>query len=360
MGANQRNYPVPDHGDDETRSPGTISGNRGRSLIEMTVNRTGVLDSGVTRFERAALALVGVLVASLVAASLIHPRGQVPSVARVSIAIPKPSPPVAKPGAVAQPLQSVSSLLASFRRLGYDLEKVGTGDGRVPPYFVSRMPADLGQVPDVKVRKAVFLQAVLPLILQVNEEILAERRRLLGLRARSRSGLSLGQVDRLWLAVMADRYGEKRFDDLSRRVDIIPPSLALAQAAEETGWGTSRFARQGNAIFGQRTYTKEGDMVPRRRDQGKNHRVKAFNSLLDSVRSYALNLNSHWAYGAFRRTRAAMRNEDAPLDGSVLAGHLMRFSERGQAYVKTIRTIISVNKLARLDGARLASGRPSI
>ena len=101
-------------------------------------------------------------------------------------------------------------------------------------------------------------------------------------------------------------------------------------------------------------------MVPRRRDEGKKHRVKAFNSLLDSVRSYALTLNSHWAYGEFRRARAAMRNEDAPLDGTVLAGHLMRYSARGAAYVKTIRGIISVNKLGRLDGARLAPGRPSI
>ena len=335
----------------------------------MTVNRTGVLDSGVTRFERAALALVGVLVAVLVAASLIYPRGQVPPIyprgqvpppAKVAITIPKPSPPVAKPGAVAQPLQSVGSLLASFRRLGYDLEKVGTGNGRVPPYFLSRMPVDLGQVQDVKVRKAVFLRAVLPLILQVNEEIRTDRRRLDGVRARLQSGRTLGQLDQLWLAVMAERYGKNRIGELSRRVDIIPPSLALAQSAEESGWGTSRFVRQGNAVFGQRTYTKKGDMVPQRRDEGKKHRIKAFNSLLASVRSYALTLNSHWAYGAFRRARAAMRNEGASLDGSVLAGHLMRYSERGAAYVKTIRSIISVNKLGRLDGARLAPGRPPI
>ena len=335
-----------------------ISGNAGRILIGMTADRTGAF--GMTRFEGAALVLLGGLVGSLVAASLIHPRGQFPPPVRVSVALPQPLPPVAKPAAAVQPLHSADSLLASFRRMGYDLEKVGNGDGRVPSYFVSRMPADLSQVPDVKVRKAVFLQAVLPLILRVNEEILADRRRLAAIETRLRSGLSLGQVDRLWLAVMAERYGENRIDDLWRRVDIIPPSMALAQAAEETGWGTSRFARQGNAIFGQRTYTKEGDMVPLRRDEGKTHRVKAFDSLLDSVRSYALTLNSHWAYGGFRRTRAAMRNEGAPLDGSVLAGHLMRYSARGEAYVKTIRVIISVNKLGRLDGARLASEPPSI
>lgn len=369
MGVNQRIYPMPGHGDDVTRTLGTITGNAGRILIGMTADRTGALVSGITRFEGASLALVGALVMALVTVSLIHPRGRpVLPAARVPIDIPQPSPPVARPGAVAQPLHSAGSqplhsagsLLASFRRLGYDLEKVGSGDGRVPPYFLSRMPADLGQVPDVKVRKAVFLRAVLPLILQVNEEILAERRRLDGFRARLRSGLSLGQVDRLWLAVMAERYGENLIDDLLRRVDIIPPSLALAQAAEETGWGTSRFARQGNAIFGQRTYTKEGGMVPLRRDEGKNYKIKAFNSLLESVRSYALTLNSHWAYGGFRRARAAMRKEDAPLDGSDLAGHLIRYSERGEAYVKTIRVIISVNKLGRLDAARLASEPPSI
>ncbi len=358
MGGNQRIYPVPGPGNGEARNRGMNSANEGRILIGMTADRSDA--SGMTRFQGAALALMGAMVASLVAASLVHPPGQVPPPARVSMAIPKPSPPVAEPGAVAQPLHSADSLLASFRRMGYDLEKVGTGDGRVPPFFLSRMPVDLGQVPDVKVRKAVFLQAVLPLILQVNEDILAERRRLDGVRTRLRSGRSLGQVDQYWLTVMAERYGENRIDELLRRVDIIPPSLALAQAAEETGWGTSRFARQGNAVFGQRTYTKEGDMVPRRRDEGKKHRVKAFNSLLDSVRSYALTLNSHWAYVGFRRARAALRNEGAPLGGSVLAGHLISYSERGQAYVKTIRNIISVNKLGRFDGARLAPGPPSI
>lgn len=315
----------------------------------------------MTRFEGSALVLLGVLVAALVGASLIHPRGQFPPPVKVLVVLPKPLPPAAKPGAaVVQPPHSTDSLRANFRRLGYDLEKVRAGDGRVPSYFVTRMPADLVQVPDVKVRKAVFLQSVLPLILRVNEEILAERRRLAGLEEQLRSGLSLDQVDRLWLAVMAERYGENRIDDLSRRVDIIPPSLALAQAAEETGWGTSRFARQGNAIFGQRTYTKEGDMVPLRRDAGKTHRVKAFNSLIDSVRSYAFTLNSHWAYQGFRRTRAAMRNEGTPLDGSVLAGHLLRYSTRGEAYVKTIRVIISGNNLGRLDAARLAPEPPSI
>jgi Bax protein len=326
----------------------------------MTADGRGALVTGMTRFEGSALALLGVLVAALVAASLLHPRGQFPPPVKVSVVLPKPLPPVTKPNAVVQPPHTTDSLRANFRRLGYDLEKVGTGVGRVPSYFVSRMPADLGQVPDVKVRKAVFLQSVLPLILQINEEILAERRRLAGLEARLQAGLSLDQVERLWLAVMAERYGENQIDNLSLRVDIIPPSLALAQAAEETGWGTSRFARQGNAIFGQRTYTKKGDMVPLRRNEGKTHRVKSFNSLLDSVRSYALTLNSHWAYGGFRRTRAAMRNEDKPLDGSVLAGHLLRYSTRGEAYVKTIRVIISGNKLGRLDAARLAPEPTSI
>ena len=360
VGGNQRYYPVPGHDGGPDRNRGVISGNAGSVLIGMTADGRNASVTGMTRFEGAALALLGVLVAALVGASLIHPRGQLPPPARVSIALPKPLPPVTKPSAAVPTIHSTDSLRAYFRRIGYDLERVGTGAGRVPSYFVSRMPADLSQVPDVKVRKAVFLQSVLPLILQVNEEILTERRRLAGLQARLLAGLSLGRVDSIWLAVMAERYGENQIDDLSRRVDIIPPSLALAQAAEETGWGTSRFARQGNAIFGQRTYTKEGDMVPLRRDEGKTHRVKSFNSLLDSVRSYALTLNSHWAYGGFRRTRAAMRKEDAPLNGSVLAGKLMRYSTRGEAYVKTIRVIISGNKLGRFDTARLSPEPPSI
>jgi Bax protein len=161
--------------------------------------------------------------------------------------------------------------------------------------------------------------------------------------------------DRLWLAVMADRYRTKRGDIfmLLDRVDVVPPSMALAQAAEESGWGTSRFAREGNAIFGQWTFSEIGDLVPHKRDAGKKHRIRSFSSLLNSVRAYVYNLNGHLAYREFRSLRAQMRAGGKTLEGVVLIGKLLGYSQKGQKYVDVIREIIRFNKLQQLDGARL-------
>ena len=154
---------------------------------------------------------------------------------------------------------------------------------------------------------------------------------------------------------MADRY-KVPADNLAlliRRVDVIPPSLALAQAAEESGWGTSRFARQGNAIFGQWTTADGPGLVPRERDEDKDHKVRIFGKLIDSVRAYMLNLNTHRAYRELRRARAALRRAGEPLNGHTLARFLHRYSERGADYVSAIRTMIEANGLDRLDDARL-------
>ena len=172
---------------------------------------------------------------------------------------------------------------------------------------------------------------MLPIVLQVNEEIMAERKRLWALRTRLRMGRRLDAIERLWLIVRAERYGVARgdIDGLLRRLDVIAPSMALAQAAEESGWGTSRFARQGNAIFGQWVFAEPGALTPMRRDKGKAHGIRTFASLLDGARSYARNLNSHRAYGAFRALRAKLRRAGKPLDGALLAGTLVRYSKRG-------------------------------
>jgi Bax protein len=140
---------------------------------------------------------------------------------------------------------------------------------------------------------------------------------------------------------------------LISRVDVIPPALALAQAAEESGWGTSRFAKEGNAIFGQWTFALRSGLTPLKRDQGKKHQVKVFDSLIDSVRAYTVNLNSHRAYKGFRNTRQDLRRAGVPLDSQALVGKLHKYSERGQAYVSALRELINFNDLSPLDGARL-------
>ena len=193
-------------------------------------------------------------------------------------------------------------------------------------------------------------------VLQVNDEIGADRRRLLDLHTRARNGKYLPAVDRLWLIVLAERYKVKRGDlkRLLKRVDIMPTSMALAQAAEESGWGTSRFSREGNAIFGEWTFSGSEGLVPLEREAGKTHKVRAFRSLLDSVRSYARNLNTHRAYRKLRTLRQRMRRDGTPIRGRRLIETLTSYSERGMDYVKDLRAIMSVNKLDGLDAAKLS------
>ncbi len=238
---------------------------------------------------------------------------------------------------------SASLLSEAFDSIGYDLKSVGSGD-RVPRLFLSNVPDDMESLREIQLRKSVFLKTVLPLILQVNEEIAQERHLLWRLRYKTGLGVALRAAERQWLQTMADRYAVESadVDILLRKVDIIPPSLALAQAAEESGWGTSRYAREGNALFGEGAFS-----------DGRPAQAKTFDNLLDAVRGYARNLNSHVAYRDFRNARNTMRQRGKPLDGHVLAGFILRYSERGESYIKSLRMIISANDLRGLDNAEL-------
>ena len=142
---------------------------------------------------------------------------------------------------------------------------------------------------------------------------------------------------------------------LMRRVDTVPASLALAQAAEESGWGTSRFAQEGNALFGQWTTAEGEGLVPRRREAEASHKVRVFDELHDAVAAYLHNLNTHRAYRQFRLTRAEQRAESGRLDSVALVEDLKSYSERGEDYVASIKTIIRVNRLRQLDQAAFDS-----
>ena len=155
-------------------------------------------------------------------------------------------------------------------------------------------------------RKQLFIKAILPIVLQANERILEDRRRLIAL---AESDQPLSAEDSAWVAELAARYDTEPSDmkTLVRRVDIVPPSLAIAQGAEESGWGTSRFAVEANAVFGQWTFRKGSGVVPERRDANKRHEVKSFGGLRQSVAAYMHNLNIHWAYKEFRQARHKVR-----------------------------------------------------
>lgn len=240
------------------------------------------------------------------------------------------------------------------QRLAYDLDVVSSGIGNVPRVFLSSIPTDIGDIAETSLRKALFFKSVLPLVLQVNEGILEQRARLQHIKRLLQTGAKPSAANRLWLAMMSERYKVKRDDitALLHKVDVVPPSLALAQAAKESGWGMSRFAREGNALFGQWTWEKAG-LVPDGRDAGKQHKIRSFPTILDSVEAYIHNLNTHRAYREYRTLRGDLRNQGKPLDGRLLAGELLRYSELGVEYVNSIRSMISHNKLRRFDGVRL-------
>jgi Bax protein len=198
-------------------------------------------------------------------------------------------------------------------------------------------------------RKERFFEFMRPLIREENARILEQRERLRSLAAAE----EVGWFDRRWLQGLAEDYGldpeeletDALIERLLRRVDVVPVSLALAQAAKESGWGTSRFAREGNNLFGQWCYEPGCGLVPRARGEGRSHEVRVFDSPRASVASYLRNINTHRGYRELRQARARMRAADRPLSGLALAEQLHRYSERGQAYVEEIKGLIRYNRL---------------
>ena len=135
-------------------------------------------------------------------------------------------------------------------------------------------------------------------------------------------------------------------------MDIIPVSIAIAQAAKETGWGTSRFALEGNALFGQWTWSGEG-IKPADADNDATHKVMKFKILKSSVRAYQRNLNTHSSYKEFRMARAELRDNKRNLDSLILANYLDKYAETGKEYVKILKKIINQNNLTDFDDAKL-------
>ena len=239
----------------------------------------------------------------------------------------------------------------------YALSKIRRGDARVPRIFVESLPTDFGAQMVVEERKRTFIRTILPLILKVNEEVQAERRRLIALEEHVSSGHDLLKDEQVWLDGLAHKYrvAPSDFAALLRRVDGVSPTLALAQSIEESGWGRSRFAREGNALFGQRAWSAGAGLVPEERAEGERFEVRAFDSLLDSVRSYVGNLNRHYAYEDYRFARAQMRAYDARLDTRTLARTLVNYSERREDYVNALIGLIETNRLDDFELARLST-----
>ncbi len=247
------------------------------------------------------------------------------------------------------------------------LERPVDASAPVPRIFLASLPSALPDIGIVSERKAMFVSTLLPLILRANELILADRAVLIRLRDKLRTGGKLRNSEKAWLRTREAQYRVRpdgartpsHLDRLLRRVDVVPPSLALTQAAIESGWGTSRFAQDGNALFGEWLYGNSGrGLVPKNRDAGKNHRIKTFDYLLDSVRSYMTNLNRNRAYRALREARASLRRRGEKITGMALIPSLKSYSERGTDYIDDLYTVMQFNDFARFDVAHLEGGRP--
>jgi Bax protein len=254
--------------------------------------------------------------------------------------------------------RTVDAMLARFEQEGFDLADLRNSAGQVevPRIFLASLPVDIADVNLTEKRKRAFLKVMLPHILRENERITAARTRLEQLHQRMQSGAELSARDRRWLEQLAEQYGVDDVDtaELLNRVDAIPPGLALAQAVEESGWGTSRFALMGNAVFGMWTWIPGAGLVPENRPDGETYEVQRFKSLDHSVAAYMRNLNSKASYREFRDKRAGMRDRNLTPDSYQLAGTLHRYSVRGQDYIRTIRSIMKSNGLEQFDSARLA------
>jgi Bax protein len=212
---------------------------------------------------------------------------------------------------------------------------------------------DFASISDVNERKEAFFNYLRPAIDSLNSERQEERERLLAIRDEVASGESPGFFDKRRLRDWSERYDvnyepddlASTIDELLLHLDQIPESMVLAQAAMESAWGTSRFAVDGKNFFGQWCYSAGCGLIPSRRESGASHEVRVFNSAEASVRSYFRNINSHAAYEELRDMRSASRRAGRGLSGHRLVEGLESYSQRGQAYIDELKSVISFNDL---------------
>ena len=252
-----------------------------------------------------------------------------------------------------QPVDSVRLSAATieelFKSTNYDLDDVRKNK-LVKPVTLTVLPHEIKKIENVKKRKNLFIQIILPLVIKENQNIRLERKKLFSILNKNKNT----KAEKNWIAKKLKQYGVVKNDlsTLKVRMDEVPVSLAIAQAAKETGWGTSRFAQEGNALFGQWTWSGEG-IKPAAADNNTTHKVMKFNVLQASIKAYQRNLNTHSSYKQFRSVRAELRDEGKKLDSLVLSKYLDKYAETGKEYVKILQQIIRQNQLKDFDDAKL-------
>ena len=244
---------------------------------------------------------------------------------------------------------SASTIKQLFKDTNYNLKDVRKNK-LVKPINLDLLPEEMKMIENTSQRKNLFIQIVLPLILDENNQIKLDRKKLFVVLNKNNNS----DAEQKWLNMKFKQYGVKNKDlsTLKIRMDEIPASLAIAQAAKETGWGTSRFALEGNALFGQWTFSGDG-IKPKSSDNDKTHKVMKFQILKASVRAYQRNLNTHSSYKKFRKLRAQSRDNDEKLDSLILADCLDQYAATGVEYIKSLKKIILQNSLKDFDEVKL-------
>ncbi len=244
---------------------------------------------------------------------------------------------------------SASTINQLFKDENYNLKDIRKNK-IVKPINIDLLPSEIKSIESTKRRKELFIQIILPLILEENKKIKLERKTLFSILNKNNNSES----EKKWLKSKLKQYGVVNRDltILKIRMDEIPVSLAIAQAAKETGWGTSRFAQEGNALFGQWTWSGEG-IKPAGSNSNDTHKVMKFKILKASVRAYQRNLNTHKSYKEFRKVRAIQRDVFGKLNSMELVNYLDKYAETGEEYIKILKKIIEQNKLTDFDDAKV-------
>ena len=244
---------------------------------------------------------------------------------------------------------SASTIKQLFKDTEYNLKDVRKNK-LVKPINLELLPKEIKEIESSTERKNLFIQIVLPLIIEENNQIKLDRKKLFAILNKNNNSDS----EKKWLNMKFKQYGVKNKDllTLKIRMDEVPISLAIAQAAKETGWGTSRFAIEGNALFGQWTFSGEG-IKPLGVDSNKTHKVMKFHILQASIRAYQRNLNTHSSYKKFRKFRAEARDNNEKLDSLILADCLDQYAQTGLEYTKVLKKIIKQNSLKDFDDVKL-------
>ncbi len=244
---------------------------------------------------------------------------------------------------------NASTIEQLFKDTNYNLEDVRKTK-LVKPISLSLLPEEMKMIESSTKKKNLFIKIILPLVLEENNRIRVDRRKLFNILNKNKNT----DIEKKWLNLKFKQYGviNKDLSTLKIRMDEIPVSLAIAQAAKETGWGTSRFALEGNALFGQWTYSGDG-IKPAGADNDTTHKVMKFKILKSSVRAYQRNLNTHSSYKDFRLARAELRDNKMKVDSLILANYLDKYAETGKEYVKILKKIIKQNNLTEFDDVKL-------